>query len=83
MRLIDGMQRFLAFDLDDYLSVNHQICSKAALQLHSSVNERDGLLSLHVESYLFQFVGQTGFIGRLKDAGAQPAMNVDGGSDDL
>jgi hypothetical protein len=50
LSLVNGVERFFAFDLDDDGSVNDQIGAKAAFQFHSPINQRHSFLALYVES---------------------------------
>jgi hypothetical protein len=50
------MKRFLAFDLDHYSVIDHQVCAKAAFQLDALIHQRDRFLALHMESELLKLV---------------------------
>jgi len=46
--LVDWVQGFFAFDLNNNLSVNHQVRSESAIEFHRLVDEGQWFLSLNV-----------------------------------
>ena len=83
LRLIYRMNCILAFEFDHNSPVNYKIGSKSACQLHGVVDQWHRLLTFNPQTTLFQLMRETSFIGRFKQAGPKPAVNLDCGSYNL
>lgn len=77
------MQRVLAFEFNHDCRVDHQISSEPAVKLDAIINNRHRLLSLNFLSEPVKFIRQACFIRRFEQAGPEPPMNRDRGSNDF
>jgi hypothetical protein len=81
--LIHRMQRIFALQLHRDSSLDHQICTKSTIELYRIVDERHGLLTLHLQAQFPDLMGQTSFVSRFEESGPKASVHGDGCSDNL
>ena len=62
LSFINWVQNFFALQFNSQNSVHDQICTKAAVELHPFIKERNRLLALDTHAYYLKLVREACFV---------------------